>query len=126
MTRPSLRRRRRRARPTGFTIVELIIAIVVLAVGVLGLAGTAAMVTRMVGGGARQTRAANVAASRFERLRTLQCTGVASGSATQGDISERWTVSNAGSNLRLVVDTVTFTPATRAPRKVAFQSYVKC
>ena len=35
----------------GFTIVEIIIAIVVLTVGLLGLVSTAALVTRMIARG---------------------------------------------------------------------------
>jgi prepilin-type N-terminal cleavage/methylation domain-containing protein len=35
----------------GFTIVEIMIAIIILSVGLLGLASTAALVTRMIGRG---------------------------------------------------------------------------
>ena len=57
----------------GFTLVELIVAIVILSVGVLGLASTAAVVTRQIGGGAQQSRAAAVAQARFESLRGMSC-----------------------------------------------------
>jgi prepilin-type N-terminal cleavage/methylation domain-containing protein len=49
----------RRASEGGFTLVEVIIAIIVLTVGLLGLMSTAALVTRMI---ARGQRAAVVAA----------------------------------------------------------------
>ena len=41
----------------GFTLVEVAIALVVLAVGVLALAGSSAMVTRMIGHGRQIGRA---------------------------------------------------------------------
>ncbi|MBI1967765.1 MAG: prepilin-type N-terminal cleavage/methylation domain-containing protein, partial [Gemmatimonadetes bacterium] len=50
----------------GFTIIEIIIAIIVLTVGLLGLVSTAALVTRMIGRGQRSTEAAIFAAQRME------------------------------------------------------------
>ena len=57
----------------GFSLVELVVAIVILTIGVLGLASTAAVVMRQINGGAQQARAANVAQERFETLRSLEC-----------------------------------------------------
>jgi Tfp pilus assembly protein PilV len=57
----------------GFTIVEIIIAILVLTVGLLGLATTAALVTRMIGRGQRSAAAAGFAQRRLERLRPGAC-----------------------------------------------------
>ncbi len=57
----------------GFTIVEVIVAIMVLTVGLLGLVTTAALVTRMIGRGQRSAVAGVFAAQRMERLRTAAC-----------------------------------------------------
>lgn len=57
----------------GFTIIEIIIAIVVLTVGILALVTTAALVTRMIGRGQRSADAAAFAARRLERLRPAAC-----------------------------------------------------
>jgi len=57
----------------GFTIVEVIVAIMVLTVGLLGLVTTAALVTRMIGQGQRSAVAGTFAAQRMERLRTAAC-----------------------------------------------------
>ena len=62
-----------RAGERGFTIVEVIIAIVVLTVGLLGLVTTAALVTRMIGQGQRSAVAATFASQRMERLRVTAC-----------------------------------------------------
>ena len=64
----------------GFTIVEVIIAIIVLTVGLLGLVTSAALVTRMVGRGQRSALAAQYAQRRLEMLRTTGCDSQASGS----------------------------------------------
>ena len=51
--------------------MELIVAIVILSIGLLGLAATSGSVMRLIGGGGHQTVAANVALARFERQRGL-------------------------------------------------------
>ena len=57
----------------GFTIIEIIIAIIVLTVGILGMVTTAALVTRMIGRGQRSADASAFAARRLERLRPAAC-----------------------------------------------------
>lgn len=84
----------------GFTVIEVIIAIVILSVGIIGLATTAALVTRMVAQGQRYSEAAALAQKRFERLRGQSCTTLAAGTATSGQFSERWTVTTVGTNGR--------------------------
>ena len=63
----------------GFTIIEVIIAIIVLTVGLLGLVSTAALVTRMIGRGQRSTEAAIFASQRMELLRSTGCLTRSSG-----------------------------------------------
>jgi prepilin-type N-terminal cleavage/methylation domain-containing protein len=57
----------------GFTIIEIIIAIVVLTVGILGMVTTAALVTRMIARGQRSADASAFAARRLEILRPAVC-----------------------------------------------------
>ncbi len=66
----------------GFTIIEVIIAIIVLTVGVLGLVTTAALVTRMIARGQRSAVASAFGARRLERLRAGACTARANGADT--------------------------------------------
>jgi type II secretion system protein I len=86
----------------GFTLVELLVAVVILAVGILALVGSTASVTRMIGSGKHTTNATLVAERRLEALRhqalgsTPLCGTLASGSATGVGYSERWTVSGTG------------------------------
>ena len=64
----------------GFTIVEVVIAIMVLTVGLLGLVTAAALVTRMIGRGQRSAVGAQYAQRRLEMLRATGCSSQASGS----------------------------------------------
>ena len=56
---------------SGFTVAEVIVAVVVLSVGLLALAGSTALAGRMVGLGLQATRVGLAAASRVERLRQV-------------------------------------------------------
>ena len=121
------RQRRRHHRARGFTLVELMVAVMVMTVGVLGLASTAGVVTRLMGGAARQTIAANIVQARFEKLRHTSCAQLTAGTATTRHVSERWTVSFPGTGLALVVDSVTFSTMSGRPSTVrAYRSYVSC
>jgi prepilin-type N-terminal cleavage/methylation domain-containing protein len=57
----------------GFTIVEVIIALVILVVGLLGLTATSGLVTRMIGRGQRSEVAALLAMQAMERARPAAC-----------------------------------------------------
>ena len=81
-----------RAERRAFTLLEVLAALVILGVGVLGLSGNAALVSRLVGDGARLTRAATVATARLEQLRARPCATISSGSSISHGIEERWTV----------------------------------
>jgi prepilin-type N-terminal cleavage/methylation domain-containing protein len=74
---------------SGFTIAEVMVAVIVLAVGILALAGSAALTSRMVGWGQQATRAGQVAAARVEHLRQIaRSTAPACSSAEWRDGSE--------------------------------------
>ena len=67
-------------REQGFTIVEVIVAIMVLTVGLLALVTSAALVTRMIGRGQRSAVSAQYAQRRLEMLRVSGCKSQAGGS----------------------------------------------
>ncbi len=77
-------------------LLELVVATLVLAVGVLALAGTAAAVERMIASGRRMGGAASAAASRFELLLAGGCAAAAGGRAASGRYTETWAVSRTG------------------------------
>jgi prepilin-type N-terminal cleavage/methylation domain-containing protein len=102
----------------GFTIVEVLVAVVVLGIGVVAMAGSSALVTRMIGRGQRATRASQVMAERLDSLRLLankstpHCTDpkfVGGGLVTSPlGVTETWTIQVTGPKTRLVTETVTY------------------
>jgi prepilin-type N-terminal cleavage/methylation domain-containing protein len=91
----------------GFTLVEVLIAVVILSVGVLGMVGAAGLVSRMIGQGKRNTQAAVVAMQRMEILRgqalstNPRCTALAGGTAATTGVTETWTVTGTGKSRRI-------------------------
>jgi len=83
----------------GFSLIELTVAILLLDVGVLALAATAAGVVRLTAAGGREGSAALVAAGRLEALRVMGCgpdSGGAAGADSVGRFLERWSVAPDG------------------------------
>ena len=110
----------------GFTVIEVIIAIVILSIGLLGLTATAASVTRMVAQGQRYNRASALANERFERVRALRCTAMTAGSSTQGNYTIAWTVTSVSGGRGREIGVSVTSPTGRGTRTDNFTTTVPC
>ncbi|MGI9039919.1 MAG: prepilin-type N-terminal cleavage/methylation domain-containing protein [Gemmatimonadales bacterium] len=119
--------------PAGFTLVEVLVAVVVLGVGIVALAGASAMTTRMIGQGQISTRASQVASRRMEALRaaaystTPSCTSPAfagGGPLTTDGITASWVAPATGS-ARNVSVTVSY-PTPRGTRLQQLRTVLPC
>ena len=63
----------------GFTLIEVIIAVLVLTIGLLGLVTSEALVTRMIGRGHRSGVQVAFSQRRIEMLRSTACANQATG-----------------------------------------------
>lgn len=111
--------------PGGFSIVEAVIATLLLTVGVLALAGTSGAVNRLGTEGAEQTGVAALAQRRVETLQATRCSQLAGGSATSGRYTETWTVHPRGTGVYDVAVTVRFVSRGRA-RAASFYTVIRC
>jgi prepilin-type N-terminal cleavage/methylation domain-containing protein len=118
---------------SGLTLIEVLVAIVVLGIGIVALAGGSSMVTRMIGRGKVETRAAQVASRRIEALRLAaassspRCTAASfasGGPAIHDGVTESWVVPPTG-RLRLVRVTVTYLTV-KGPRSAALETGIGC
>lgn len=109
----------------GFTLVEVIIAIIVIAIGVMGLAGTASYVAIQMGGANAQTIAATMATKVADSLSARRCSGLVGGTQTRRGVTVTWTVEDS-SRTRWVRQTVQYRPK-RGPMKTAnYLAVVQC
>jgi prepilin-type N-terminal cleavage/methylation domain-containing protein len=92
------------ARHRGVSIVEVLVALVLLAVGLLGVAGNGAIAMRASGGAARERRAAQRAGDRLAALREQGCASARSGTLVDpaAALVERWTVGAVAAGAALV------------------------
>lgn len=97
----------------GFTLIEVMIAVVLLTVGVMALASGSASVSRMIGRGRTETLVGDIVASRADWLRRVAastnppCTALANGDSTKSGIRQQWTILGAAGavsrDVRLIV-----------------------
>lgn len=116
----------------GFSLIEVMVAVVMLTIGVLALVSSSASVSRMIGSGRYSTEAGQRAQARVDYLRQLAggtavpCTAAAfkTDSSTSGGITEKWVVPTAG-NGRTVVLTMRYRTAYRT-RTDTVQVHLLC
>jgi prepilin-type N-terminal cleavage/methylation domain-containing protein len=91
----------------GFTLVEVIVAIVILTVGVLALLGSSKVSVASLQRATLELRVAGLIEGEVERLRTLPIDSLRDGAATRlaGDVN--WLVTDSLSYLRVEVEVVT-------------------
>jgi prepilin-type N-terminal cleavage/methylation domain-containing protein len=116
----------------GFTLIEVLIAVVLLGIGIIALAGGSSSVTRMIGHGKVETRAAQTASRRMEILRLAgaelpRCTNprfASGGPVLSGGMTESWQVPATG-KVRQVSVTVTYLTV-RGPRSARLETKLAC
>ena len=102
-----------RTRRSGFTIVETLVAVMILSVGVLALASSMGGITRMMSSGQRKTRATTISASILDSLRNKaysaspKCSGLVNGTGTStlygNKYTTAWTVTGAGTSRQITI-----------------------
>lgn len=117
----------------GFTLAEVMVAVMILSVGLLAIAASSGSVYRMLGYGKLSTKVAHIASSRMEILRreanrtTPRCSspGMVSGIDTvEAGVIERWTVTGTGLSRSVLV--VVTTPAGHGPAADSIISVLDC
>ena len=113
---------RRRA---GFTLIELVLALVLVAFGLLALVATSALVTREVGSAGTRVAAALAARNRVEWLVATPCASLAGGVVTHPrGVREWWTVERNG-NTAVLRDSVAIVTSS-GPKTLVLQSGRVC
>lgn len=111
----------------GFSLIEVMIAIVILTAGVLALAATSGAVTKMIGQSGRLSESASVAEGRLEILRATPCASLSGGNSAEAPYTFSWTVTTSGANgfLRTVVLTISY-PNGRTTRTDVYTTTISC
>ncbi|MGH7677194.1 MAG: hypothetical protein ACRENU_01930 [Gemmatimonadaceae bacterium] len=110
----------------GFTLIEVLVALILFEIAMLALAGAAAVAARDLAFANRSVRAQTIARNRLESLRSQACTTLGGGQEhIAGGFTETWRI-EAQQSLRRITATVEFPlPGGRVSR-VALATSVVC
>jgi Tfp pilus assembly protein PilV len=92
------------------SVVEVLVALVIVTAGLLAVAGSSALALRTSLDASRRRLAAHRVATRFAQLQALGCANIATGSDAGGTIgvAERWTVVSRSASHVIVTDSVSW------------------
>ncbi len=112
---------------SGLTVVEVLVALMLVSVGLLGIAGSSALALRSARGAAQEERAARRASTRLARLGAAGCARAISGSLDDADGApiERWTVGPVNNGAARLQATVFWSTA-RGRRTLTVESALLC
>jgi prepilin-type N-terminal cleavage/methylation domain-containing protein len=113
----------------GVTMIELMVSLVIVSIGLLALASGATLVTRLMGGGATQTRAAAIAYTKLEQLRAIPCGSITNGTETLRGVVTQWTTQSvimAASRRGMSVTLTVQYPAPGSPRTQTYRTVLPC
>lgn len=117
---------RSRARP-GLTVVEVLAALVMVSVGLLGMAGTSSLALRTASFASRERRALGRLQLRIATLAAAGCESASSGSVAEGGdgVREQWTVGTEQRGVALVTASVEWRDGART-RTTTARSAILC
>lgn len=107
-----------------FTLPEVLVAIIVLAVGLVGLASAGTFIAIEAGEARALTEGAILAGRVSDSLRAVPCRTVASGSLASGRASVRWTAAPASRSV--AVSVVLELAGRRGPRTWPVEVLIPC
>lgn len=111
-------------RQVGYSLIELIVALLVFTIGGLGLVATSAVIGRELSANAARERAGRIAATRLEIL-AAQCRGATAGGETITGIRSEWSVGFPDSSRVSLVESVTY-PSRRGARTDIYGAVLPC
>jgi prepilin-type N-terminal cleavage/methylation domain-containing protein len=110
----------------GFTLIEILIALVIFEFGMLALAATTAMAARDLAEANHRVRAQTMARNRLEQLRAGACElSPAGGAEIRGTFKEFWRVEALGPR-RIIADSVEFPGVRGRPSRIVLRGWTLC
>ena len=127
MTRRHRKHRRAPNKREGMTIIEVIVAMMILTFGLLGMAGFSLTVTKQFKASTKQEAAALMVQSRIDSVASIRCQALApsgpqTGTLVNLGVTENWVIAD-GNDIKILTDTVTFSPRTRP---LVYRSIIPC
>jgi Tfp pilus assembly protein PilV len=111
----------------GMSIIEVLIAMMLLSFGLLALAGFSLTVSKQYASSTMQETAALIVQSRFDSVASIRCqalapSGTQTGTMSYRGVTEKWVIAD-GNDVKVITDTVRFSSRTRP---LAYRSIIPC
>jgi Tfp pilus assembly protein PilV len=111
---------------SALSVVEVLVALMLVSVGLLGMAGTSALSLRMAATVAGERRATQRATTRLANLAAAGCGRATSGALMEADLREHWSVAPPRSGISLVEASIEWRERSPEWRSMLLQSAVLC
>ncbi len=108
----------------GYTLIELVVALLLLSIGGLALVATSAVVARELNANAIRERAGRIATSRLEIL-GAGCRSATGGREIFGRIESEWSVGFSDSSRVSLLESITY-PTRRGDRTDLYRVTLPC
>ncbi|MES2178681.1 MAG: hypothetical protein V4550_12550 [Gemmatimonadota bacterium] len=112
---------------SGLTVVEVLVALILVCVGLLGMAGSSALALRTTLDAARRREATQRSAIRIASLAASGCAAARGGALSdpQHALTEKWSVGPSKGGFATVTDTIVWMSA-RGQKTVAISTAIPC
>lgn len=111
-------------RSPGYTLIEVIVALLVFTVGALALAASSGIIAQAMATNALRERAGRVAVSRIALIKS-QCHVAGSGSEKAQQMESTWSVARADRSRVSVTESVSYV-SPRGPRTQSYRTTIWC
>ena len=114
-------------RRSGLSIVEVLVALMLVAIGLMGIAGSTALALRTTHDATRRREATELATTRLSQLYAAGCAQASAGSHADSTrhIDEHWWVAARANGLATVTDSLAWTGA-RGWRTLVLTTGITC
>ena len=110
---------------SGFTLLEALIALVIINVGLLALVASTAVLIRQTTEVRARSAAVRAAANRVQQLGATICAPTSGSAAGAFGIRETWSIEVQQGGVRELLDSVTYTTPS-GPRSVVLRTKLPC
>ena len=109
------------------TVIEVLVAMMVLTFGLLGMAGFSLTVSKQFKASTKQETAALLVQSRIDSVASIRCQALApsgpqTGTLVSLGVTEKWVIED-GNDIKILTDSVIFPPRTRY---LVYRSIIPC
>ena len=124
MRKPGAEDKMSRRKENGFTLIEVVIACAIFAMGIMGIYGLTAWIQRANDFSNKMTTATAMAQANLEQVMANSFSAIADGSAADGLFNTTWTVTSLNADLKSILLTTSWNDVDGRSHEVVLRTLV--